>query len=123
MVNEVEDDEEDFESGEEEMEESFEEEMESEESIIDEKESGKQKSREDDLLQNSHATSYSDWYVIDEAEEARLKQVAFEKYLAEKQIEEQIEKARLGIFEPKPPSPPEPRKKIRVNRKAKKDQD
>ena len=73
MVNEVEDDEEEFESGEEEMEESFEEEMESEESIIDEKESGKQKSREDDLLQNSHATSYSDWYVIDEAEEARLK--------------------------------------------------
>ena len=39
----------------------------------------------DDML--SHATSYSEFYVIDEREEARLKQVAFEKYMAEKAIE------------------------------------
>lgn len=38
----------------------------------------------------SHATSYSSFYVIDEKEEARLKQIAFEKYMAEKAIEEKM---------------------------------
>ena len=38
----------------------------------------------------SHATSFSDLYVIDEKEEARLKQIAFEKFMAEKAIEEQM---------------------------------
>jgi len=46
---------------------------------------------------NSHATSYSDWYVIDEKEEARLKQIAFEKYMAEKAILQQMEKRRVAL--------------------------
>lgn len=42
--------------------------------------------QKDDML--SHATSYSSFYVIDEKEEARLKQIAFEKFMADKAIEE-----------------------------------
>lgn len=36
----------------------------------------------------SHATSFSEFYMIDEEEERRLKQVAFEKFMAERAIEE-----------------------------------
>ena len=48
---------------------------------------------------NSHATSYSDWYVIDEKEEARLKQIAFEKYMAEMAVEERIRKREQAAKE------------------------
>jgi len=51
----------------------------------------------DDL--NSHATSYSDWYVIDEQEEARLKQIAFERYMAEKAEEERARRRELALKE------------------------
>ena len=72
MVNEVErevnfDDDESFEEEmEQEIEEEFEEEME-------EKVPKETLNKNDELDQNSHATSFSDWYVIDEEEEARLK--------------------------------------------------
>ena len=46
--------------------------------------------KEEDLV--SHNTSYSDFYVIDEKEEQRLKQIAFEKFMAEKAIEAKMEK-------------------------------
>ena len=62
----------DDESFEEEMEEEFEEEFEEEmeEKVTMPKET---LNKNDELDQNSHATSFSDWYVIDEEEEARLK--------------------------------------------------
>ena len=86
LVNEEEDEDE------EEYEEEIEEEMESELTI--EQASSHEPSipdfpaekKEEDLL--SRATSYSEFYVIDEQEEARLKQIAFEKFMAEKAIEE-----------------------------------
>ena len=49
----------------------------------------------------SHATSYSEFYVIDEKEEQRLKQIAFEKFMAEKAIEEKIEKRQQAIKQKK----------------------
>lgn len=53
--------------------------------------------KEDDML--SRATSYSSFYVIDEKEEARLKQVAFEKFMAEKAIEEQVARREQALLE------------------------
>ena len=55
--------------------------------------------KEADLL--SHATSFSEFYVIDEQEEQRLKQIAFEKFMAEKAIEEKIEKRASALKQKK----------------------
>lgn len=71
---------------EEEFEEEFEEEL--EEELSQEQLNTVPDFPEDDPDEiNSHATSFSDMYVIDEKEESRLKQIAFEKYMAEKAIE------------------------------------
>ena len=77
-------------AGEEGEEEYEEESTESEEELTDERKSTVPDfpiiNSDDD--NNSHATSYSDFYVIDEKEEQRLKQIAFEKFMADKAIEE-----------------------------------
>ena len=78
MVNEA--DNQDEEEFEEETEEEFEEELTFEQKSSS-MENFPEEKNEDDL--NSHNTSYSSFYVIDEKEEARLKQLAFEKYMAE----------------------------------------
>lgn len=42
---------------------------------------------DDNLNMHSHATSYSDFYIIDEKEEARLKQIAFSKFMAQQEAD------------------------------------
>lgn len=88
---------------EEEFEESFEEEMEEELTIEMKSEPSLPDfplaEKEEDLL--SHATSFSEFYVIDEREEERLKQVAFEKFMAEKAIEARMEKRQVALKQKK----------------------
>lgn len=70
----------------EEAEEEYEEEMEEESELTIEQEQKTEPDfpiEEDDEDMHSHNTSYSEFYIIDEKEEQRLKEVAFEKYMAE----------------------------------------
>lgn len=58
------------------------------ETDLKEKDSAEPPIEEHEML--SRKTSYSDFYVIDKEEEHRLKQIAFERYLADQQLEKKF---------------------------------
>ena len=45
----------------------------------------------DDEILNSHDTSYSEFYIIDAAEEARLRKIAYTRFIAEQEDQKKKE--------------------------------
>ena len=46
---------------------------------------------DDNEFLNSHDTSYSEFYIIDAAEEARLRRIAYARFMAEQEDEKKKE--------------------------------